>query len=169
MHRGTTIAAGAIALLIAGCDAGDGASNRAPADPAGGADQAAPAPPAPARPLTEASPADIVRHYYALIGERRYGEAWKLWSDGGKASGRTAEAFAAAFADVKRYTATVGRPGAIEGAAGSLYVTVPVEVNGEKADGAPIRIAGEVTLRRVNNVPGSTPEQRQWHISAVPG
>jgi hypothetical protein len=169
MHRGTIIAAGAIALLLAGCDAGDGTGKRAPAAPAGAADQAASAPPAPARPLTEAGPADIVRHYYALIGERRYGEAWKLWGDGGKASGRTAAAFAAAFADVKHCAATVGPPGAIEGAAGSLYVTVPVEVNGEKVDGAPIHIAGEVTLRRVNNVPGSTPEQRQWHISAVPG
>lgn len=75
----------------------------------------------------------------------------------------------ASFAGVKRYTATVGAPGAVEGAAGSLYVIVPVAVTGEKADGAPIHIRGVVTLRRVNDVPGSTAEQRQWHISAAPG
>lgn len=173
MHGWRMMAAGAIALLTVGCD---GSGDKAAKPPVPDSDQAkprpaapSPAPGGPAKPLTQAGPADVVRHYYALIGDHRYAEARALWSDGGKASGQTAETFAASFADVKRYAATVGAPGTIEGAAGSLYVTVPVEVTGEKADGTPIHIQGDVTLRRVNDVPGSTAEQRQWHISAVPG
>lgn len=171
MHNPMIVAGTVMALLLAGCDAADGTDTASPAasTPAN-VTTPTPADASAAVPSTlKAGPADIVRHYYALIGEHRYGEAWALWSDDGKASNETAEAFAASFADIRRYDAVVGDPGPIEGAAGSLYATVPVEVTGEKADGTPIHIKGNVTLRRVNDVPGSTAEQRQWHISGVPG
>lgn len=171
MRGSVMMVAGMLApLLLAACDAGDkaGSSPAAPApanvETSGPADAPPPLPAA-----AEAGPADIVRHYYALIGERRYDEAWKLWGDNGRADGQTAGAFAKSFADIGAYDAKVGEAGAIEGAAGSLYVTVPVEVTGAKTDGTPIHLKGDVTLRRVNDVPGSTAEQRRWHISGVPG
>jgi homogentisate 1,2-dioxygenase len=49
-----------------------------------------------------------------------------------------------------------------EGAAGSIYVTMPVLFYaGSK------RSAANVILRRVNDVPGSTEAQRRWHIERV--
>lgn len=165
------VAAGATVLLLAACDAGDGTGDTSPAAPVP-ANMVAPEPstaPDPGPLPADAGPAEVVRHYYALIGQRRFADAWRLWGGGGQASGRTADAFAASFADVARYTAKVSAPAAVEGAAGSLYATVPVEVTGEKADGTPIHIEGDVTLRRVNDVPGSTAEQRRWHISGAPG
>lgn len=53
----------------------------------------------------------------------------------------------------------MGEPGPMEGAAGSIFIEVPARVVLE-----PESLAGTVTLRRVNDVPGSTPEQRRWHI-----
>ena len=44
-------------------------------------------------------------------------------------------------------------------------VEVPVVVYGRLKSGEPVHMKGPVTLRRVNDVPGSTAEQRRWHIS----
>ena len=58
-------------------------------------------------------------------------------------------------------------PGGVEGAAGSMYVTVPVEFGAtDNATNSRPR-KGEVTLRRVNDVPGSTEAQRHWHIDHI--
>ena len=72
----------------------------------------------------------------------------------------------AAFADHAEYRAEVGMPGRVEGAAGSLWVEVPVRVRGRMRDGATFDKRGAVVLRRCNAVPGCTPEQRRWRIEA---
>lgn len=54
----------------------------------------------------------------------------------------------------------LGEPGPAEGAAGSIYIEVPATVAG-----SPL-LSGAVTLRRVNDVPGSTAEQRRWHVES---
>ena len=56
----------------------------------------------------------------------------------------------------------------MEGAAGSSYVTVLVQVYGRiAANGKPWYALRQVTLRRVNDVDGSTAEQRRWHIESI--
>ena len=67
--------------------------------------------------------------------------------------------------DLATLSAQVGRPGRVEGAAGSLYVEVPVSLYGRYATGERYLKGGKVQLRRVNDVPGSTAEQRAWRIS----
>ena len=109
--------------------------------------------------------ANVVQTYFALIGAKKYDEARKLWSDGGKASGMTAQAFAASFDKYASYNAEIGAPGEIEGAAGSLYVQVPVVIYGRLKSGEEVHMNGPVSLRRVNDVPGSTEEQRRWRIA----
>jgi hypothetical protein len=139
----------------------------APGQPGGLPDDRTPLPEGPIDPKSAQGAAQVVQSYYALIGERKYGEAWKLWSDGGSASGMTAEQFAASFAAFSQYDAQIGGPGQMEGAAGSSYVEVPVQVYGRTATGAAFHKLGTVTLRRVNDVPGSTDEQRQWRIYRI--
>jgi hypothetical protein len=105
--------------------------------------------------------AQVVQTYYALIEARRYGDAQKLrWN----AEELDPLEFAHGFAGVAEYHATIGKPSEIEGAAGSSYVEVPVQIYGRRKDGTPIGSTGTVTLRRVNDVPGSTAEQRLWRI-----
>jgi hypothetical protein len=55
----------------------------------------------------------------------------------------------------------------MEGAAGSSYYTAPATITGIRADGSKATLKGEVVLRRVNDVPGATPEQLAWHIEQV--
>ena len=61
----------------------------------------------------------------------------------------------------------IGNPGNTEGAAGSIYVTVPVVVYGKLKGGDQFRHPASVILRRVNDVPGSTETQRRWHIERI--
>jgi hypothetical protein len=60
----------------------------------------------------------------------------------------------------------MGTPGGQEGAAGSSYISIPVQVaghlNGKHVD-RPITLI----MRRVNDVPGSTEAQRRWHIDRI--
>ena len=65
-------------------------------------------------------------------------------------------------------TVTVAaQAGQMEGAAGSSYYTAPVSIVGKQRNGKPYRLEGTVTLRRVNDVPGATPDQLHWHLEKV--
>lgn len=77
----------------------------------------------------------------------------------------SADAFAASFDKYGEYHAQIGAPWRIEGAAGSLYIEVPARVYGRLKSGEAFNMRGPVRLRRVNDVPGSTEAQRQWHIA----
>jgi len=136
----------------------------APGTPGGLPDDRTPISEAPFTPTSAQGAANVVQIYYALLGEHRYTDAWKLWTQAGEGSGMTAEAFASSFEQYESYNANIGAPGQIEGAAGSLFVTVPVVIFGRRKSGEEVHELGEATLRRVNDVPGSTPEQRAWHL-----
>lgn len=111
--------------------------------------------------------ANVVQTYYALVEEGRFGEARRLWSGAGNASGTSETAFAASFARYGEYHAQIGAPGAIEGAAGSSYVEVPVVLYGRVKNGPAFSRKAMVTLRRLNDVPGSSAEDRRWHIYRI--
>ena len=140
----------------------------APGQPGGLPDDRTPVSEAKFTPDSAQGAANVVQTYYALIESRRYDQAWALWSDGGKASGGDAKAFAARFAPYSEYHANIGAPGQIEAGAGQRYVTVPVQVYGRsKATGKPFHQLGEVTLHRTGDIDGATPEQRSWRIRAI--
>jgi hypothetical protein len=139
----------------------------APGTPGGLPDDRTPLSEAPAGPKSPQAAGDVVQTYFALIEAGKYGDAWRLWSEGGKASQRTEAQFAADFERYASYHAQVGAPGQPEGAAGSVYVQVPVVIYGRFKAGNELHQSGTVTLRRVNDVPGSTEEQRRWHISRI--
>ncbi|HEU4625091.1 MAG TPA: hypothetical protein VFS52_10035 [Steroidobacteraceae bacterium] len=139
----------------------------APGTPGGLPDDRTPLSEAPFTATSAQGAANVLQTYYALIGAGRYDEAWRLWTQAGEGSGMSAEAFAASFAPYESYNANIGAPGRIEGAAGSLYVSVPVQIYGRRKSGEPVHMLGSATLRRSNDVPGSTAEQRAWHIYRI--
>ena len=65
------------------------------------------------------------------------------------------------------YRANIGRPGPMEGAAGSSYVEVPIQTYGRNAAGELFSRLETVQLKRVNDVPGATPEQLRWRIYQI--
>jgi len=44
---------------------------------------------------------------------------------------------------------------------------IPVKVDAQLLSGAHQHFVGSYTLRRINNVPGSTAAQRHWHIESA--
>jgi hypothetical protein len=132
---------------------------RPPGAPGALPDDRTPISEAPFSPTSAQGGADVVQTYFALVEAGRYAEAWKLRGDAADE-----RAFAKSFAAYDSYHALVGAPGRIEGAAGSLYLEVPVQVYGRWKDGREIHQSGVAVLRRVNDVPGSSAEQRAWRI-----
>ena len=121
-----------------------------------------PEPKGPIDPKSAEAAGKVVQHYGALLEQRRMSEAAKLWG-----SADAAEQFAL---QLKRYPEAhleIGKPGEMEGAAGSSYVTVPVTFYGKDQNDADFRRPAEVILRRVNDVPGSTEAQRRWHVERI--
>lgn len=107
--------------------------------------------------------AQVVQRYYALIEAGRHAQAYALWAPG--RAGMTRRQFVRSFDRYAEYHVNIGAPDDVEGAAGSRYVTVPVQPYGRLRDGnRPFDMRGTITLRRVADVPGSTSEQRRWHI-----
>ncbi len=112
--------------------------------------------------------AQVVQGYYGLLEEKRFNDAQDLWNEKGPIGSEEDVLFAARFRGFSEIHANVGAPGEVEGAAGSLYVTVPVQVYGRiAATGKPWYTLRQVTLRRVNDVPGSSEADRRWHIESI--
>ena len=139
----------------------------APGQPGGLPDDRTPVSETPFTAGSAQGAANVVQTYYAFIESGRYADAWRLWGNPGEAAAATADAFAKRFAGFREYHAQVGAPERIEGAAGSRYVTIPVQAYGVLADGTAFNSLGKVKLRRSNNVPGASAEQRQWRIIGV--
>jgi hypothetical protein len=114
-----------------------------------------PEPKGPIDPTSVEAAGQVVQHYGALIEQKRFAKAAKLWGN--------AEA-AAAFAKQLRpgIHLQIGELGESEGAAGSIYTTMPVVFYSDT-----LRRSADIILRRVNDVPGSTEEQRRWHIERI--
>lgn len=106
----------------------------------------------------------VLQTFGGLMERRKFGEAYRLWSDGGRASGLSQAQFAAAYDKYAEIHSEVGAPGEMQGAAGSAFVEIPFRLYGKLKSGDAFNLVGPVTLRRVNDVPGSTEEQRRWHI-----
>ena len=106
----------------------------------------------------------VVRAYFDAVRDGRSAEAYRLWADDGKRTGLDPVAFADHVKTLKDIDVAVGEPGMIEGAAGSLYIQVPVQTSGVGPDGKPFDADGIVTLRRVNDVDGAEERDLFWHI-----
>lgn len=120
-----------------------------------------------------AAAVSVVRDYYAAIDAGEYERAYLLWGDSGRASNQTLEEFRAGFENTASTAVTIGQPGRVEGAAGSRFIEIPVEITATTREDSTQRFAGTYVLRRVV-VDGATVEQRRWHlfsadIAACPG
>jgi hypothetical protein len=135
-----------------------------PGQPGGLPDDRTPVEEGPIDPKSAQGAGQVLQRFGGLLEQRKFAEARLLWSDGGKASGLSEAEFVAAYDKYAEIHSEVGAPGQMEGAAGSAYVEIPFRLYGKLKTGGAFNLVGPVTLRRVNDVPGSTEEQRRWHI-----
>ena len=119
-------------------------------------------PKGPIDPKSPEAAGQVVQQYAALIEQKKWADAEKLWGNSDAAKALTAELKNDAEAHLQ-----IGKPADMEGAAGSSYITVPIVLYGKDSKAAEFHRPGKVTLRRVNDVPGSTDAQRHWHIERI--
>ena len=120
----------------------------------------------PAAEKTPAAARAVVARYYQAIDHGRYREAYRLWAGGGP-TGQSYAGFVRGFARTAHSRVVTRPPTDSEGAAGSVYITVPVTVTAVLKDGTRQRFRGSYVLRRVNDVAGATAEQLRWRISSA--
>ncbi len=120
-----------------------------------------PVPPTPPADTTAAAAIAVVQRYYTALGRHDYRAAHALWP-----TGPTAAALRRGYAHTAWTKVTPLPPVDVEGAAGSSYAEIKVTVEAKLTDGTRQHFAGSYTLRRVNDVDGSTAAQRRWHIES---
>ena len=145
----------------AGTAVGNEPPDASPVSP-GPVDALLPEPRTPPEASSPQAAATIVETYFGLIDEKATARADALWRDAAAAS-----AFRDELARLGMPRVEVDAPGDVEGAAGSMYVTVPVRFQPTSVPGNSRPRHGEVVLRRANDVPGSTAEQRRWRIERI--
>lgn len=123
-----------------------------------------PTPKAPADSIGD--PAAVVREYYAAIRAHDFLRAYRMWESSGRSGVRSYAQFESGFDSTETVDARVGAPGRVEGAAGSRFVTVPLQIDARLRNGTRQRFTGTYTLRRVV-VPGASAAQRRWHLYAA--
>ena len=165
--RAAATAAVACALLLAACEQGtrDGAGTTPVAGAATGSTAATPSSPDSLGRRVEDAAA-TVRSYLAALTQRDFARAAMLWDEGADPGAGDSAAFHRAHGDTTLTAFDVGTPGAVEGAAGSRFVVVPVVVAGSTPDRPPLRLHGRVTLRR-SVVDGATEAAQRWRIHRI--
>lgn len=108
----------------------------------------------------------VVIDYYAALNAGDHAAAYARWSDGGAASGQGFEDFAKGYANTLAIQAQVGEAQGLQGAAGSQYIEVPVQLTASQRDGSQRHYRGRFFLRAVL-ADGATAEQRRWHLSSA--
>lgn len=131
----------------------------APGEPGGLPDDRTPISEGPIDTNSAQGAGQVLQRYFALLESDKAVEADGLWSGSG-----TTQEFATQLARYREVHANIGAPGKPEGAAGSIYVEIPVQLYGRLNNGKEFHSRGTMILRRVNDVPGSTNEERRWHI-----
>src|SRR6185295_2032798 len=109
----------------------------------------------PFTPTSAQGAGQVLQTYFALVEAGKVDEAARFRVD-------------AQPADLSRYLtyhAEVGAPGPIEGAAGSLYVEIPIVLYGRLTAGGEYRQSGRAILRRVSDTTGATAAERRWRIA----
>ena len=114
---------------------------------------------------TETGARSVLLSFARAIELREYDQAWAMLDETAQSQWSKAR-FNALFEGLRDITANVPN-GTVEGAAGSSYYTSEAEITATDADGRPVRLEGPIVLRRVNDVPGSSADERRWHIDRI--
>lgn len=108
---------------------------------------------------------ELIRKYIADIDGHRYSDAYAAWEPG--RNPLTYAQFVAGYAHTTAVSVDIGVPGPINAGAGQRFIEVPVVIHATLDDGTHQTFEGTFTLHHTANIPGTTLEQRHWHIYAA--
>jgi len=128
----------------------------------------APPPPAPhpqpaaIDPKSDKAAVQLVQGFADLLNQRKFDQAYMLLGPAAPSRAEFEHRFSA-YQDLK---VEAGAAGDQQGAAGSIYLSVPLTISGA-IGGKRQSDSATAIVRRVNDVDGSTEAQRRWHIERI--
>ncbi len=106
---------------------------------------------------------DLVLLYYGALAAGEHRHAYEMWGPDGP-PGQSFDQFRSA---VPPTNVIVEEPSEPRGAAGSVFVTVPVRLTTRGGDGQEQTSQSDIVVRRLNGVSGAEPWQLRWHIDQI--
>lgn len=106
---------------------------------------------------------NVLLAWARAVENKRFGEAYAQFGEGGPQNGMSAAEYATQFGRCRKITVALS-DGQMEGAAGSSYYTAPTTLSCELVTGNTEKWTGDAVLRRVNDVPGASAAQLRWHM-----
>ena len=104
----------------------------------------------------------LVGSFVRLLNQGRLGDAYMLLGPNAQPRAQ----FDSDFGHYRNLKVKAGAATDQEGAAGSIYLSVPLDISGQM-NGQNVERRATAVVRRVNDVPGSTEAQRHWHIERI--
>lgn len=104
----------------------------------------------------------MVGSFVRLLNQDRLGDAYMLLGPNAVPHAQ----FESDFGHFSNLRVKAGSASDQEGAAGSIYVSIPLDIFGQ-VNGQDVERHASAVVRRVNDVPGSTETQRRWHIERI--
>jgi hypothetical protein len=105
------------------------------------------------------SPVSLLASYFNAINRREYRRAWEYWENSPNPS---FEDFMQGYAETVSVFLAVSPPTFIEGAAGSLYTSIPALMVATHTDGSRHAFVGCYVVRRAN--PGAGAVDEEWSL-----
>ena len=135
----------------------------APGEPGGLPDDRRPLNEGAARaPTSVEASGSVIQLWGMALSQGRYGDAYRLWRDQGKASGMNEAQFTEAYRKYSEINVLTGRPEA----GGTATARVPVQMYGRlREDGRPFNLIGMMTLSRNPQGQKNEPGQSPWLIA----
>lgn len=160
----SAITIAAITITIGGCSRHEAREARAPNvfQERQAASLPPPRPSPTIDPKSNEAAEQLVEGFVRLLNAGRFNDAYMLLGPNAPPRPQFDERFKS-YSNLK---ASSGAAGLQDGAAGSIYVSVPLKVSG-RSGGQQVDKNATAVLRRVNDVPGSTEAQRRWHIERI--
>ena len=93
------------------------------------------------------TPTRLLSSYYREVNRRQFARAYTYWEDLGKASNQSFAHFEQGYADTDHVVVSLGKP-RVEGAAGSLFASVPVRIVATLKNQTKQNFRGTYVLRR---------------------
>ena len=115
------------------------------------------------------TPIQVLKSYYNAINRQEYVRAYSYWGQkgtGAKSQPPAYQQFAAGYSNTTQVKLTTGKARG-EGAAGSVYTTVPVTLSVTNINGSKDTFVGCYTLRQVNPKLFSVPPFTAIHIESA--
>ncbi|GED22732.1 hypothetical protein [Halomonas halmophila] len=111
-------------------------------------------------------PVSTSKRYFRHLEKGAFDQAFAMWSPDSPVHEGGNERFRQSMLAYQSFDGKATGAARMEGAAGTLYAEVPIQVSGAHR-GQPFTHQGTMTLKRCNGVPGCSAQERQWQIASI--